>query len=178
MAGGLFDMRNLALLGAAILSCCVTRLHAAEATSGKDVFHQLDTLLGTWTGRTKEGRAYTVAFRHTAGDSVLVETWTLASGRESMTLYALDGERLLATHYCPQGNQPRVEYTGTDAAGRWQFRFVDGTNLHVPGRSHQHAFWLKLDADGSFERGETYVDNDAPPSAIEDGEAVRYTRMP
>jgi hypothetical protein len=170
-------MRSLLLLGAAMVCCCA-QLHASETPSGKEVYHQLDKLLGTWTGHTSEGRAYTVSFRHTAGDSVLLETWTLASGRESMTLYALDDERLIATHYCPQGNQPRLEYSGTDAAGRWQFRFVDGSNLHVKGRSHQQAFWLKLDGDGSFERGETYVDNDAPPSAIEEGEAVRYTRTP
>ena len=119
-----------------------------------------------------------MAFRQSAGDSVLVETWTLASGRESMTLYTLDGERLLATHYCPQGNQPRLQFAGTDANGRWQFRFLDGGNLHVPGKSHQQAFWLKLDADGSFERGETYVENDAPSAAdAPDGAAVRYTRV-
>ena len=153
-------------------------LAAEETVSGRDVLRQLGGLVGTWTGRTDDGRPYTVAFRQTAGDSVLVETWTLASGKESMTLYALDGERLLATHYCPQGNQPRLQFTGTDAAGRWQFRFLDGSNLHVPGKSHQQAFWLKLAADGTFERGETYVDNDAPTAAESaDGTAVRYTRV-
>ena len=149
-----------------------------DAPSGTAVFKRLGNLVGTWSGRTSSGGVHTVTFRYTAAQSVLVETWTLGSGRESMTLYALDGDDLLATHYCPQGNQPRLEYTGVDKVGRWQFHFRDGSNLHVKGRSHQHAFWIKLQDDATFERGETYVDNDAalPTQAI-DGEAVRYTRV-
>lgn len=152
---------------------------AKDVTSGSEVFAQLGALVGTWSGHAANARSQTVAYRFSAAGSVLVETWTLGSGRESMTLYALDGDRLLATHYCPQGNQPRLEYVGSDARGRWQFRFVDGTNLHVAGRSHQQAFWLKFDGADAFERGETYVDNDAPTTDISDdpAESVRYTRV-
>jgi hypothetical protein len=172
-------MRNLLLL----VSLSIFMLHTGEIRcedklSGTEVFRQLGSLVGTWSGHFSSGSAYTVTFRYTAAQSVLVETWTLGSGRESMTLYALDGDRLLATHYCPQGNQPRLQYTGVDNTGRWQFRFRDGSNLHVKGRSHQQAFWMKLQADGTFERGETYVDNDAASSDVApDGEAVRYTRV-
>ena len=161
-----------------VVACaCSAVAGAHDAASGRDVYTRLGALLGTWAGHGANGRELKVSFRYSAAGSVLVETWTLGSGRESMTLYALDGERLLATHYCPQGNQPRLEFTGTDADGRWQFRFVDGTNLHVAGRSHQQAFWLKLDGDDAFERGETYVDNDAASTQPEpDGDAVRYQR--
>ena len=165
-----------AVLLALALHSSATR--GADIPSGTDVFRQLGNLVGTWSGHSPNGGVYTVTFRYTAAESVLVETWTLGSGRESMTLYALDGDRLLATHYCPQGNQPRLEYTGIDKTGRWQFCFRDGSNLHVKGHSHQQAFWIKLQADGTFERGETYVDNDAVSSeASPEGDAVRYTRV-
>ena len=166
--------RTVALLVACSLSAGAA---AQDAETGKAVFAQLGTLVGTWSGRSANGREQSVAFRHSAAGSVLVETWALGAGRESMTLYALDGERLLATHYCPQGNQPRLEYAGRDRDGRWQFRFVDGGNLHVAGRAHQQAFWLKFDGADAFERGETYVDNDAPAGAAEPGESVRYKRL-
>jgi hypothetical protein len=146
--------------------------------SATQVFRQLGNLVGTWSGHSPNGSPHTVTFRYTAAQSVLVETWTLGAGRESMTVYALDGDHLLATHYCPQGNQPRLEYAGVDKAGRWQFRFRDGSNLREKGHSHQQAFWIKLQNDGTFERGETYVDNDAASSeAVPEGEAVRYTRV-
>lgn len=166
------------LASLATLALCAGEVHCEGTTSGAEVFRQLCALVGTWTGPSRNGSAHTVTYRTTAGGSVLVETWTLGSGRESMTLYALDDKRLLATHYCPQGNQPRMEYSGVDKAGRWQFRFLDGTNLHVKGHSHQQAFWIKLHDDRTFERGETYVDNDAALSEVaQDGEAVSYTRV-
>ncbi len=165
------------------LASLALALHNSESRcegkpSGGEVFKQLGTLVGTWTGPAHNGGTHTVAYRFTAAGSVLVETWTLGSGRESMTLYALDADRLLATHYCPQGNQPRLQYSGVDKDGRWQFRFLDGTNLHAKGHSHQQAFWIRLHDDKTFERGETYVDNDAASSEpTAESEAVSYTRV-
>jgi YD repeat-containing protein len=169
--------------GIFLASLLALALYAGEIrcegkASGADVFRQLSSLVGTWTGSSRNGSAHSVTYRYTAAGSVLVETWTLGSGRESMTLYALDDDRLLATHYCPQGNQPRLEYAGADKGGRWQFQFRDGTNLHTKERSHQQAFWIKLHDDETFERGETYVDNDAASSEVaQDSEAVSYTRV-
>ena len=167
------------LLILAVTGACAaeTNESAVRPTSGKEMFIRLGKLTGSWSGTTANGHTHRVNYRYSAGGSVLVETWTLGAGRESMTLYALDGERLLATHYCPQGNQPRLEYTGTDASGRAQFRFIDGTNLHVPGQSHQQAFWLHFDGQQAFSRGETYVENDTPASDTQDGEAANYARV-
>ena len=164
------------LLIAPLLVLAFAPAHAAPSADGRELFERLGKLAGTWSGTTSNGKTQHVNFRSTAAGSVLVETWTLGGGRESMTLYALDGERLLVTHYCPQGNQPRLQYTGMDDAGRAQFRFVDGTNLHVPGRSHQQAFWLHFDGERQFSRAETYVENDTSATAAEEGEAVRYSR--
>src|SRR5262245_5708255 len=72
------------------------------------VFEQRKTLVGEWQGATAEGRQLSVSYRLTAGGTVLVETWTLGPGRESMTLYHLDRDDLVATHYCPIGNQPSL----------------------------------------------------------------------
>ena len=165
------------LVLAALLVCTASRAFAEEPANGRALFERLGALAGSWSGTTSGGKTHRVSYRTTAAGSVLIETWTLGAGRESMTLYALDGERLLATHYCPQGNQPRLVYTGTDAAGRAQFRFLDGSNLHVPGRSHQQAFWIRLDGTQEFTRSETYVENDDTGAAVpEAGEAVHYTR--
>ena len=109
--------------------------------------------------------------------SALVETWTMSPTRESMTLYSIDGDRLLASHYCPQGNQPRLIFLDADSDNRFQFRFIDGTNLQDLDGSHQHAFWLSIESSDSFTRSETYVSNaKSSLKGVEEGEPVRYHR--
>ena len=158
-----------------------TWLCATESNgSGADAFKQLSSLVGSWEGKFEDGRPHSVSYRLTAGGTVLVETWTLAPGRESMTLYHMDGETLVADHYCPQGNTPRLELTKGGGADKLSFVFRDGTNLQVKGKSHQHAFWIRLNGKNSFERGETYVENGSTSSEaanMSPGKAITYTRV-
>ncbi len=139
----------------------------ARNNTGPEVFAVLSRLVGDWQG-TGARHSLKVSYRMTANNTVLVETWTMSPTRESMTLYALDGDGLLATHYCPQGNQPRLRYHNVGPEGRFQFVFKDATNLQDQQAQHQHAMWIQLDqpADQSsaqaidqFSRGETYVSN-------------------
>ncbi len=157
-----------------------TILFAAEGNeAAADAFKQLTSLNGNWEGKFSDGSSHSVSYRLTAGGSVLVETWTLAPGRESMTLYHLDDTVLIATHYCPQGNQPRLQFVKTGEPNKLSFKFRDGSNLQVKNKSHQHAFWIKILGNESFERSETYIENGSAPSEITDtssGEAVTYTR--
>ena len=143
-----------------------------------EAFKQLSALVGDWSGKSASGREHKVNYRLSAGGSVLVETWSLSSGRESMTLYHLDGESLMATHYCPQGNQPRlVLMPGSE---KMQFAFLDGTHLQVAGKSHQHSFWLQIDDNDHFQRNEIYVENGVvinKAPAEDPAETFVYTRM-
>ena len=150
-------------------------VHGAETTAAQ-AFEQLSGLVGRWQGEFADGRVHTIDYRLSAGGSVLVETWALAPGRESMTLYHLDGERLLATHYCPQGNQPRLVYRAVED-GALQFQFLDGTGLQDRERAHQHAFAVRLPAaDGAMERSETYVANGSDEEGVADA-FIRYRRL-
>jgi hypothetical protein len=157
-----------------------TWLSADSDGSAANAFKQLSSLVGTWEGKFEDGRPHSVSYRLTAGGTVLVETWTLGPGRESMTLYHIDGDALVADHYCPQGNTPRLELTKGGGADKLSFVFRDGTNLQVKGKSHQRAFWIKVNGKNSFERGETYVENGGPSADaanMSPGKAVTYTRM-
>jgi hypothetical protein len=140
---------------------------AGAATPGRsaEALQRLGALVGDWRGTLPDGRTHRVNYRWTAGNSVLVETWTLGAGRESLTIYHRDGDELLATHYCPQASHPRLRLV-EQQDDRLSFAFVDGANLQDSERHHQHAFWLRLvDAD-TFERSETYVANGADAEAL------------
>ena len=72
-----------------------------------------------------------------------------------MTVYHLDDDMIVATHYCPQGNQPRLE-TGSGALGNIEFGFRDVTDLDE-GEGHSHTLSFTQNSDGSLRRSEAYM---------------------
>jgi hypothetical protein len=137
----------------------LTSVHGADPVDPRTVFKQLQTLVGEWEGKTEAGRVLKVSYRLTANNTVLVETWTLGPQRESLTLYHMDNDSLLATHYCPVGNQPRLRLKEGGSASVFAFEFVSATNLPKPEAAHQHRFEMELLQPNSFARSETYLEN-------------------
>jgi len=149
---------------------------ATAAPASKAVFEQLKSLAGDWHS-TKKGSATVVNYRTIANGTTVVESWTMSPTRQSMTVYTMDGDRLLATHYCPQGNAPRLQFTSTDASGAYRFDFLDGANLQDPEGSHEHAFRLRLEVPGAITRSETYIRNGSRyDSARDQGEDETFER--
>lgn len=161
------------------LACVLAGQAPASAAdlSARGVFEQLKSLAGQWRS-ADPARPTRVTIEAIANGSSLVETWTMSPTRRSMTVYTMDGDRLLATHYCPQGNAPRLKYARTDASGAHYFEFLDGANLHDPGGSHEHAFWVRKDAGAQLTRGETYISNSARYDPAKDAASIeRFTRV-
>jgi hypothetical protein len=113
-------------------------------------------LPGTWAGTTDDGATVAVAFRVISKGSALAETFGTA-GRETMTLYHPDHGDIVATHYCGQGNAPRLRVTSASAR-KVVFRQVDVTDLDRDEASLVE-MEIELAPDGrSFERIEVYRD--------------------
>ncbi len=145
---------------------------AGEApTAGAAAFERLKGLVGEWRGRRPDGREIGIAYRLSAAESALVETWDLGPGRESITIYHMDGPELMASHFCPQGNQPRLRMARATAS-RFDFTFHDATGIE-PGQAVQRAFWLEVGRAGAITRSETYVgDGDEAET-----ETITYERV-
>lgn len=154
----------------------VPAIASAAPPSAQAVFDRLKTLAGEWRS-TDDANATRVAYRVIANGTTLVEAWRMSPTRESMTVYTMDGTRLLATHYCPQGNAPRLQLTDIDATGASRFFFVDGANLQDPQGAHEHAFWLRIEPSGEITRSETYIGNaDTWGEHQEEGAAESFRR--
>jgi hypothetical protein len=166
---------------AAVLATSLTFAAAPARADETDAeaFAALSKLQGRWQGEFSNGNKHTVDYRLSAGGSVLVETWSLGPTRESITIYHMDGDRLLATHYCPQGNQPRLERVDDGDPKRMSFAFVDGGNLQVADGWHQDSFWIEIDGDALYRRDEVYAPNVASADAGQDDDAppVTYRRL-
>ncbi len=169
-------MRLSILIFGLLLSCQSSVVLAAESTS-KTVFEQLKSLAGDWRS-TKNNSSTVVNYKVIANGTSLIETWTMSPTRQSMTVYTMDGERLIAVHYCPQGNAPRLKFTHTDTGGAHHFLFFDGANLQEPSGSHEHAFWFMIDPEGVLTRSETYINNAAVYNPeLNRGDKESFARM-
>ena len=118
---------------------------AGQTVTGPDgpaLFEKLKSLVGEWRGSWSPGGSETlVTYSLTGNGSVLVEDYVLGApkGSRSMsTLYHLDGDQLMLTHYCSIGNQPRMRATALSADGREVvFDHFDITNLGKTGYSER-----------------------------------------
>ena len=128
-------------------------LSASFVSAGSDArktFDQLKGLEGNWAGTNSQGQPLQVTFRLPAGGSALMSE-IMGKGPENMiTMFHMDGDRLLMTHYCGAGNQPRMKVVSSDAKSV-SFEFFDGTNI-APGDGHmQHVTFSQPDADHHIE---------------------------
>jgi hypothetical protein len=79
-----------------------------------------------------------VVYKVSAAGSAVVETMLPGTEHEMVTVYTLDGDNLLLTHYCAAGNAPTMKAASGGPAGEIQFKFVKATNLASPGEGHMH----------------------------------------
>jgi hypothetical protein len=126
-------------------------------------------LPGTWTMPGKKG-PFTVSYKLISGGSTLVETWGVGSGKETMTVFHPNHDELVMTHYCAQGNQPRLRAASADDAIR--FRFVDATNIE-PSQAVLVERTLRFGAD-AFDDTEVYKQ----PDGTVESTTYHFTRSP
>lgn len=97
-------------------------------------FERLKKLVGKWEG-SGGGYPATAEFRMTGGGSAIMQILGAGSPYEMVTMFTMDGDRLLATHYCAAHNQPRMALAPSKDANSMEFKFVDGANIQ-PGFVH------------------------------------------
>jgi hypothetical protein len=113
---------------------------ARDARRGaKQLFDQLKGLAGTWEAKGMGA----VSYRLTAGGTALVETLFAGTAKEMMTVYHLDGDDLVLTHYCAVGNQPRMK-AASGTRNRISFEYAGGTNHDVATDTHMHALTIEF----------------------------------
>jgi hypothetical protein len=144
------------ICGVLVLAFGSSSMRAADL-SPAETFEELKKLCGEWKGTTASGGAEKVTYRLIAADTVLLESWVLSSGREALTIYHRDGDDLIATHYCPRGNQPRLKLKSASPEKGFFFEFVSATNLPDADATHQHRFEIQIHSPDSITRGETYI---------------------
>jgi hypothetical protein len=85
-------------------------------------------------------------FRETGGGSALLSE--IRSSHEYpenlISVFHLDGDRLVMTHYCSAGNQPRMQASASPDGKTITFDFFDATNLLAPEAEHMQRVAITL----------------------------------
>jgi hypothetical protein len=119
---------------------------AFAQSDAQKTFEQLKTLNGSWEGKSANGQSLKVVFRPTAGGSALVSE--ILGAEDMISMIHIDNNRVLLTHYCAAGNQPRMVATPSADGRTITFSFVDATNLPSPNAGHMdHLIITIADAD-------------------------------
>jgi hypothetical protein len=129
------------------------------AQSGQQSFARLRSLSGSWAGKNAEGMPVKVVFRETAGGSALMSEIQGHGPENMISMFHLDNGRLMMTHYCGAGNQPRMVAAASPDGKVFTFNFVDGTNIATPDAGHMQKLVITVaDADHHIEDW-TFVDH-------------------
>jgi hypothetical protein len=127
-------------------ACC----DASKATSlvmAKDAksIDAIKTLAGKWEGKTEHGPAQ-VEYKVSSNGSVVVETMFPGTQHEMTNVYAMDGDRLIMTHYCAAGSQPRMAMTKQEG-NTYTFEMFDATNLPDKNAMYMNGLELTIEGD-------------------------------
>lgn len=120
----------------------------------RDAFARLRALEGRWHGHSSDGKTIHLSYEVTGKHSAVIERYRhFFKGKlmedEMVTVYHLDGEELVLTHYCTLGNQPhmRAELEGDDTVA---FRYVGASNLSHPDALRMTGLTFRFEDDDHF----------------------------
>jgi hypothetical protein len=129
---------------------------AHNPSNATQAFEKLKSLTGRWEATTEKGNAATT-FQVVSGGSAVLESAKMPGEAEMVTVYHLDSNRLLLTHYCMVGNQPRMQATDFDPkSNSIDFHFLDATNLPDANAGHMHSVVIRFQGPSEISESWTF----------------------
>ncbi len=123
-------------------------------------FDEITALAGEWQGTRFDGKAVTVTYEVVSNGSTVIERLMPDGEANMVTMYHLDGDQLMMTHYCAAQNQPRMRAeSGDDKSNTIQFTFIDATSLAKPTDGHMHKLALTFEDGNSLKHVWTWKEN-------------------
>jgi hypothetical protein len=115
-----------------------------ERAKSEAAFKQLASLVGDWEA-VQDGVPVKETYTLTAKGSVLMSETKPADSQPMITMFTVDGDHLIATHYCVAGNQPQM-ITGVpgDLEKGLTFSLQRVTGLKTPEDWHNTGVTITL----------------------------------
>ena len=152
-----------ALSTAAAIVLCLglagTASAAGKESNAAEAFAKIKGLAGNWEANSSRGKA-TSTYEVIANGSAVVEHVRVPGEDEMVTVYHLDGNKLVLTHYCTAGNQPHMQAEPYDSTtNQLAFDFAGGGNLANPSVGHMHNVVFQFGDADQFSTKWTFQEN-------------------
>jgi flagellin-like hook-associated protein FlgL len=148
-----FLVGTTVLIGATSFAAVQSHHH----TTSDSAFEQLTTLAGEWEA-VQDGTSVAETYTVTANGSALLVETKPANESPMITMITVDGDRLIATHYCSAGNQPHmVNSAPGDLRKGLTFSLERVTGLKTPGDWHNTGLTIVLDDHDHMTQHWTYM---------------------
>lgn len=139
-------------------------------SDGHKAFEKLKTLAGSWVGQLTtfppvpdvEGKFAQFSLRVTSKGNALVHEMSVSGLPDHpVTMFYVDEDRLLLTHYCDAGNRPRMVGKVSPDGKTLEFDFVDLSGGNEKGHMH-HVMFTFIDENHHTEDWSYMVPGDKP----------------
>ena len=119
---------------------------SGQQSDAQKAFEKMKTLAGSWEGSIM-GLSTHITIRVTSSGNAILHEVT-GSGRPDnpITMFYVDGDRLLLTHYCDAGNRPRMVGKISPDGKTVEFDFLDVSGSTERGMMN-HMVFTTIDAD-------------------------------
>ena len=134
-------------------SAAQTEKPKPKETSAQICFAKLKKLAGDWTHKEgKSGKEMVMLRYKVISGGSAVEEEMMPGSPESMTsIYHLDNDSLVMTHYCSLGNQPHLRATKASTASKMEFECIGGGgNMKSENDMHIHHLVFTFLSDDHF----------------------------
>ena len=132
---------------------------ALAQTDAQKAFAAIKNMPGTWEGKGEDGQPLQVNFKVVSGGTAVMSEIQSDHAHDMISLFNMDGSRLLLTHYCSMGNQPRMQASVSPDGKTFTFNYVDATNLASPDAGHIQKMVLTLVDENHHTENWTFVDH-------------------
>jgi hypothetical protein len=142
----LWPWSRTALNAMAVVSLLVTSTAVLAQSSAQKTLDRFKSMVGTWQGKSPSGGTSEATYRLAAGGTTVMADMHMAD-EDMVSMYYVDGDQLLMTHFCPSNNQPRMKAVISPDLNTVTFDFLDATNLPGPQAGHMHRAVFLFSAD-------------------------------
>jgi len=148
-----FRMLVLAVLALAALS-------ALAQSDAQKAFDAIKNLPGTWEQKSPSGEVLQVTYKVTSGGSAVMSEIMAPNKEDMISMFHMDGpDKLMLTHYCAAGNQPRMKATVSPDGKTITFNFLDATNLSAADAGRMQSMTLTLIDDNHHTEQWVFADH-------------------